>query len=98
MLSCLRARLAVMPTASTTTATRAARAAAMIRIRCTAGSPVWPSFSARHYSRTMFEMARTPLKAALIAAFTVGLVLFLLDPPSLSGCPAWPCGSAAASP
>jgi len=40
-----------------------------------------------HYPRTMPESARSPLKAALVAAFTVGVVLFLVDPPSLSGIP-----------
>ncbi len=35
----------------------------------------------------MFDTARDPLKAALAAAFAVGLVLFLIDPPSLSGLP-----------
>ncbi|MEJ7818567.1 MAG: metallopeptidase family protein [Thermoleophilaceae bacterium] len=31
------------------------------------------------------DTARAPLRAALIAAFTVGTILFLIDPPSLSG-------------
>ena len=35
----------------------------------------------------MFDHAAAPLKAALVAAFTVGVVLFLVDPPSLSGLP-----------
>ncbi len=33
----------------------------------------------------MRDVLRAPLKAAGVAAFTVGLVLFLLNPPSLSG-------------
>ncbi len=32
-------------------------------------------------------MTRAPLKAALVAAFTVGVVLLLVNPPSLSGLP-----------
>lgn len=32
-------------------------------------------------------MARAPLKAAVVAAFSVGVVLMLVDPPSLSGLP-----------
>ncbi|HYI35235.1 MAG TPA: metallopeptidase family protein [Thermoleophilaceae bacterium] len=46
----------------------------------------------------MFDMARSPMKAALIAAFTVGLVLMLVHPPSLSGLPgllAWIGGGVA---
>ena len=46
----------------------------------------------------MSDFARGPLKAALAAAFTVGLVLFLIDPPSLSGLPgmaAWVGGAVA---
>lgn len=39
------------------------------------------------YPRTMPQTARSPLKAALVAAFSVGVVLFLIDPPSLSGVP-----------
>jgi predicted Zn-dependent protease with MMP-like domain len=35
----------------------------------------------------MFDQARAPLKAALVAAFTVGVVLLLVNPPSLSGLP-----------
>ncbi|MGI8749229.1 MAG: metallopeptidase family protein [Thermoleophilaceae bacterium] len=31
------------------------------------------------------DTARAPLRAAAIAAFTVGTILFLIDPPSLSG-------------
>jgi len=31
------------------------------------------------------DSARAPLRAAAIAAFTVGTILFLVDPPSLSG-------------
>lgn len=31
------------------------------------------------------DSARAPLRAAAIAAFTVGTILFLIDPPSLSG-------------
>jgi predicted Zn-dependent protease with MMP-like domain len=33
----------------------------------------------------MREILRGPLRAATVAAFTVGTILFLLDPPSLSG-------------
>jgi predicted Zn-dependent protease with MMP-like domain len=33
----------------------------------------------------VIDYARAPLKAAAVAAFTVGVILFLIDPPSLSG-------------
>ena len=40
-----------------------------------------------NYPRSMFDATRAPLKAALVAAFTVGVVLLLVNPPSLSGLP-----------
>ena len=49
--------------------------------------PVDAATARASYPRTMFDHARAPLKAALVAAFTVGVVLFLIDPPSLSGLP-----------
>ena len=33
----------------------------------------------------MKEAMRAPLRAAAVAAFTVGTILFLVNPPSLSG-------------
>jgi predicted Zn-dependent protease with MMP-like domain len=35
----------------------------------------------------MFDLARAPFKAAGLAAFSVGALLMLIDPPSLSGVP-----------
>ncbi len=35
----------------------------------------------------MFDLARAPLKAAAASAFSVGAVLMLINPPSLSGLP-----------